>query len=175
MEYQSNRIATKDLTTLSKIIILTAGIILGCIIIRIFFILMTIKSDSMQPTLKAGNKIVISKMSDCKKGDIIALESPTERGNMLILRIIASEYDTVEIRNKEVFINDIRLDIIADSTRDKNIIYPMKFCYRDNMPPLQLDRNEYFVLGDNFDKAYDSRTFGKIQKDTIIGKIIYKR
>ena len=169
-----NKITTKDLTALSKIIIVSAGIIIGCIFIRIFFILVTIKSDSMNPTLNAGNKIVISKISDCKKGDITAIESPTERHNILILRIIASEYDTVEIRNKEVFVNDNRIDI-ADSTRDKNIIYPMKFGYRDNMPPIQLDRNEFFVLGDNFDKAYDSRTFGKIQKDTIIGKVIYYR
>jgi len=135
---------------------------------------MVIKSDSMNPTFKPGDKIVISKMSGVKKGDIAAIESPTERNNILILRVIASEYETVEIRNKEIFINDNRIDIIADSTRDTRIIYPMKFCYRDNMPPLQLDRNEYFVLGDNFDKSYDSRTFGKIQKDTIIGKVIYK-
>ncbi|MCL1864398.1 MAG: signal peptidase I [Spirochaetes bacterium] len=167
------RITTKDLTLLSKIIILFAGIIIGFICIRIFFLLMTIKSDSMNPTLKAGDKIVINKMSGIKKGDIAAIESPTERNNILILRIIASEHETVEIRNKEVFINDKRIDIIADSTRDKKNIYPMKFCYRDNMPPLQLDRNEYFVLGDNFDKSYDSRIFGKIQKNIIIGKVIY--
>jgi signal peptidase I len=129
----------------------------------------------MNLTLKTGNKIIISKMSGTKNGDIVAIESPTERNNILILRIIASEYETVEIRNKEVFVNDKRMDIIAESTRDKNTIYPMKFCYRDNMPPLQLDRNEYFVLGDNFDKSYDSRIFGKIQKNIIIGKVIYKR
>jgi signal peptidase I len=136
---------------------------------------MVIKSDSMNPTFKAGDKIVINKISDINKNDIVAIESPVERDNILILRIIASEHETVEIRNKEVFVDDKRIDIIADSTRDKNTIYPMKFCYRDNMPPLQLDRNEYFVLGDNFDKSYDSRIFGKIQKDIIIGKVIYKR
>ena len=175
MEHQLRKITTKDLTPLSKIIIVTAGVIIGFICIRIFFLLMTIKSDSMNPTLKTGDKIIISKISNIKKNDIVAIESPTERDNILILRIIASEYETVEIRNKEVFVNDKRTDIIADSTRDKNTIYPMKFCYRDNMPPLQLDRNEYFVLGDNFDKSYDSRIFGKIQKNIIIGKIIYKR
>ena len=159
---------------LSKIIILAAGVIIGFVCIRIFFLLMVIKSDSMNPTLKAGDKIVISKMSGIKNGDIAAIESPTERNNILVLRIIASEHETVEIRNKELFVNDKRVDITADSTRDKKIIYPMKFSYRDNMPPLQLDRNEYFVLGDNFDKSYDSRTFGKISKNIIIGKIIYK-
>jgi signal peptidase I len=128
----------------------------------------------MNPTFKAGDKIVISKILNIKKNDIVAIESPTERDNLLILRIIASEHETVEIRNKEVFVNDKRIDIIADSTRDKTTIYPMKFCYRDNMPPLQLDRNEYFVLGDNFDKSYDSRTFGKIEKSIIMGKVIYK-
>jgi signal peptidase I len=150
-----------------------AGLIAGFITVKIFFLLMTINSDSMNPTLKPGDKILISRTAGLKKGDIAAIDSPTEEGRILISRILASEYETVEIRNKVVYINDKKTDIVSETTRDENIIYPMKFCHRDNMPPVRIERNEFFVLGDNFDGGFDSRSFGRISKDAILGKIIY--
>jgi len=164
-----------DHPVLFKIVMLAAGLLLGFICIRFFFLLMDVNTDSMNPSFKKGDKLIINKISALMKGDVIAFDSPSEDGRILISRIIASEYETVEIRNKIVFINDKKTDIISDETRDEKIIYPMKFCYRDNMPPVKLERNEYFVLGDNFDKSFDSRSFGKILKSSVIGKIVYKK
>jgi len=154
---------------------LAAGLLIGFICVKFFFLLMYINTDSMNPTLKKGDKIFINKISGISKGDIVAFNSPAEDGRLLISRIIASEYETVEIRNKIVFVNDKKMDITTDATRDEKIIYPMKFCYRDNMPPVKIERNQYFVLGDNFDRSFDSRSFGKISKDAIIGKVVYKK
>ena len=164
-----------DHPILFKIIMLAAGLLTGFICVKFFFLQMSINTDSMNPTLKTGDKVVINKTSAIRKGDIIAFNSPAEDGKIVISRVIALEYETVEIRNKIVFVNDNKTDIISDATRDEKIIYPMKFCYRDNMPPVRMERNEFFVLGDNFDKGFDSRSFGKISKSAIIGKIIYKR
>ena len=164
-----------DQPLLLKIVMLTAGLLIGFICIKFLFLLMDINTDSMNPTLKTGDKIIISKSSAIRKGDIIAFDSPAEEGKILISRVIASEYETVEIRNKVVFVNDKKIDPVSDSTRDERVIYPMKFCYRDNMPPLRLERNEFFVLGDNFDRSYDSRSFGRISKSSIIGRVIYKK
>ena len=136
---------------------------------------MEVKTDSMNPALKAGDKIVINRMSKIRKGDIIAYDSPAEEGKILLSRILASEYETVEIRNKIVFINDKSIETDYKVLRDDTAAFPMKFCFRDNMPPVKLARNEFFVLGDNFDRSFDSRNFGKITKNAIIGKVIYKR
>lgn len=164
-----------DHPVLLKIIMLTAGLLIGFICVKSIFLMMVVKTDSMNPSLKSGNRIIINKISSVKKGDMIAFDSPAEEGRILLSRIIAAEYDTIEIRNKIVFINDNKTEIVSDEMRNLNIIYPMKFCYRDNMPPIKLDRNEFFLLGDNYDSSFDSRSFGKIPGDIIIGKIVYKR
>ncbi len=164
-----------DHPVLYKIVMLTAGLLIGFICIKSVFLMMDVKTGSMNPTLKSGDKIIINKISGIKKGDIIAFDSPAEEGRILISRVIASEYETVEIRNKIVFVNDKKTEIISDETRNEKIIYPMKFCYRDNMPPVKLERNEFFLLGDNYDSSFDSRSFGKIPENIIIGKIVYKR
>jgi len=162
-----------DYPVLLKIVMLAAGLLIGFICIKLLFLLMSVNTESMNPTLKTGNKILINKISRINKGDIIAFKSPAEEDKILISRVIASEYETVEIRNKIVFINDVKSDVISDTTRDEKQIYPMKFCYRDNMPPIKLGRNEFFVLGDNFDRSFDSRSFGRLQKNSVIGKIVY--
>lgn len=167
--------SNSDQPLLLKIIMLTAGLLIGFICVKFFILIMDINTDSMNPALKTGDKIIINKRSSIRKGDIIAFDSPAEEGRILVSRVIASEYETVEIRNKVVFVNDKKIDPASDSTRDERVIYPMKFCYRDNMPPLRLERNEFFVLGDNFDRSYDSRSFGRISKGTIIGRVIYKK
>jgi len=164
-----------DYPVLFKIVMLTAGLIAGFVCIKCIFLLMSVNTESMYPSLKTGDKIIISKVSGIRNGDIIAFYSPAEDSKILISRVIASEYETVEIRNKVVFINDKTMNIISETTRDEKIIYPMKFCYRDNMPPVKLGRKEYFVLGDNFDRSFDSRTFGKIRENAVIGKIVYRK
>lgn len=164
-----------DHPLLFKIIMFAAGLFAGFICIKIFFLLMSVKTDSMNPSLKTGDKIVIGRMSKVKKGDIIAFESPAEEGKILLSRIIASEYETVEIKNKVVYINDKSMETDYRTFRDDKTVFPMKFCFRDNMPPVKLARNEFFVLGDNFDRSFDSRNFGRITKNAVIGKVIYKR
>ncbi len=164
-----------DQPVLFKIVLLTAGLLIGFIIVKSVFLIMDVKTDSMNPTFKNGDKVIINKIADINKGDLIAFDSPVEEGKILLSRVIASEYETVEIRNKVLFINDKKTEIISGETLDQKIIYPMKFCYRDNMPPVKLERNEFFLLGDNFDRSFDSRSFGKIPADLIIGKIVYKK
>ncbi len=164
-----------DQPLLFKIVMLTAGLLIGFICIKVFFLLMDINTDSMIPSLKSGDKVIISKTEVIRKGDIIAFDSPAEEGKILVSRVIASEYETVEIRNKVIYVNDKKIDPVSEASRDERVIYPMKFCYRDNMPPVRMERNEFFVLGDNFDRSFDSRSFGRISKSSIIGRVIYKK
>ncbi|PKL17731.1 MAG: signal peptidase I [Spirochaetae bacterium HGW-Spirochaetae-5] len=164
-----------DQPVLYKIVMLAAGLLIGFITVKSIFLIMDVKTDSMNPALKNGDSVIINKVSGIEKGDVVAFDSPIEEGKILLSRVIAVEYDTVEIRNKILFVNDKKTDIISDETRNEKIIYPMKFCFRDNMPPVKLERNEFFLLGDNFDSSFDSRSFGKIPADIIIGKIVYKK
>ncbi len=159
---------------LLKLILTAAGFILGFIIIGIFISIMPVRGSSMNPSLNQGDRVLISTMSGIRRGDRVAVESPVEEGKMLILRVIAAEDETIEIRNKIIFINGKRFDQPWKIMLDRSSIFPMKFCYRDNMPPVKLSRKEYFLMGDNFDSSFDSRNFGKVNENRIAGKIIYR-
>jgi len=158
-----------------KIVMLSAGLLLGLILTRLFFFTMTVNTESMKPGLKEGDRIFISRFSSPARGDIVAVESPTEEGKLLISRIIASEFETVEIRNRVVYINDKAAGFPWPTIKDEGPVYPMKITYRDNMPPVKLGRGEFFILGDNFNTGYDSRTFGAVPERLIEGRVIYKK
>lgn len=157
-----------------KIVMLSAGLLLGLILSRLFFFVMKVETESMNPSLKTGDRVVISRFASAGKGDIVAVESPADEGRLILSRIIASEFETVEIRNRVVYINDTAADFKWNTTRKESLIYPMKFTWRDNMPPVKLGKDEYFLLGDNFDSGYDSRIIGAVPERLIEGRIIYK-
>lgn len=160
---------------LFKIVMLAAGLITGFLVIKIFFLLMTVNTESMSPSVNRGDRVIIKKISSFSKGDIIAFNSPVEDGKILLSRIIASEHETVEIRNRVVFVNDKKIDTSADSAATDGVLFPMKFCHRDNMPPVRIEKDQFFVLADNYNKGFDSRVFGRIPKSSIVGKVIYKK
>lgn len=157
-----------------KIVMLSAGLLLGLIISRLFFFIMTVNTESMNPNMKNGERILVSRFASINKGDIVAVESPAEEGKVILSRVIASEFETVEIRNRIVYINDTVANFRWNTVKEESPVYPMKFTYRDNMPPVKLGRGEYFLLGDNFNSSYDSRTFGAVAGRLIEGRIIYK-
>lgn len=158
-----------------KIVMLSAGLVLGLILARLFFFIMTVSTDSMNPNLKNGDRIIVSRFASVRKGDMVAAESPADDGKLILSRIIAAEFETVEIRNRIVYINDTVADFSWNTLKEESAIYPMKFTYRDNMPPVKLGKGEFFLLGDNFNSSYDSRTFGAIHSKLIEGRIIYRR
>ena len=162
-----------DTPLLLKALFLLAGIIAGSVIMHFVLIIMPVKSTSMEPALNKDDYVLINRFSSTDKGDIAVYKSPIEEGRMLISRIAGREYDTVELRDRMVYINNEPL-IMASSHIDASI-FPMKFSYRDNMPPVKLKRGEFFMLNDNFNSSFDSRNFGPVNIKNISGKVIYKK
>jgi len=163
----------QDMPPHLKGIILLAGLITGAIAIRFFFMFMEIKTDSMEPSLSRGDLVLISRMAAVKKGDIAVYKSPIDEGRLLVSRAAGVEHESIEIREKLLYINNNRFDPPWDTIKGSSTIFPMKFSTRDNMPPIRLDRGEYFMLSDNFESSFDSRTMGPVKKDKIIGPVIY--
>ncbi len=157
-----------------KLVMLCSGLLLGLIVARLSFFTMKVQTESMNPNLTRGDRILVGRLTSARKGDIVAVESPSEEGKIILSRIIASEFETVEIRNRIVYINDNPAQFTWKTLKDGSSIYPMKFSFRDNMPPVKLERDEFFLLGDNFNMSYDSRTFGPVPGKLIEGRVIYK-
>lgn len=123
---------------------------------------MTVGS-SMNPTLQNGNPLIISLTSEINRKDIIIFHSDEYQENM-VKRIIGMPGDTVQIKNNKIYINN---KIIPDS------VEVIMEDYGIAADPIVLSDDEYFVMGDNRNHSMDSRVFGPIKKDAIIGKVIY--
>jgi len=173
MNYSDEHLS-KPFTIIIKIILVVATLFIGFFLARMVIIPFKISDDSMKPLLKAGDTVLILKHTKLKKGDIVLFDSPIEPGRVLLKRIIAGDMDTVEIRNKVVYINDLKFTFPWKVIHSDPRIFPLTFSNRDNLPAIRLKHGWYFLIGDNIDNSFDSRNFGIINKDKIIGKMVKK-
>lgn len=159
---------------LIKVIAAVAGLAAGFIICRIAFISFTMPDASMQPNLKKDDLVIILRHVTPRKGDIILFKNPAEPGRVLIRRIAAAEGDTVEIKDRVFRVNNGAYQFRWKTASKDHRVFPMNFTFRDNMPAVKIGRGSYFVLSDDLDRGFDSRTFGPIPEDLVIGRMIYK-
>jgi signal peptidase I len=146
-----------------------------------------IPSGSMLETLQIGDHILVNKfiygthipftdlsiapVRKPERGDIVVFKYPLDEKRDFIKRLIGIPGDTIEIKNKIVFVNGKELMDPYVDHRDGNII-PGK---RDNFGPVTVPEGSYFVMGDNRDGSFDSRFWGYVKEDEVVGKalIIY--
>jgi signal peptidase I len=149
-----------------------------------------IPSGSMLHTLLIGDHILVSKFiygiknpfSDSvlipvkspQRGDIVVFKYPENPKLDYIKRVIATAGDTLEIRNKKVFINGVAAEDPHGEFRDPHILSPSE-SPRDNYGPITVPEESIFVMGDNRDNSYDSRFWGFVNLKAVRGKafIIY--
>ena len=135
-------------------------------------------SVSMQPTILKGDFMMVSKGSrvgKIERGDIIIFKYPLDRSQKYIKRLIGIGGDTIEIRDKQVFRNGEELNEPYVIHIDSRIIpgsYRVGWgiSQRDNMPMIAVPEGQYFVMGDNRDNSQDSRFFGYVDEDLVVGK-----
>ncbi|TFH40550.1 MAG: signal peptidase I [Chrysiogenales bacterium] len=158
---------------LSKLILAFGGILAGFIIMRIIIVPFSVPDDSMEPNLRKGDTVFILKHVTPDTGDIVLIESTVESSRVMIRRVAASEGDSVEIREKAIQVNGQATTFPWKTSTSDRRAFPMSFTYRDTMPAIKIERKHYFVLCDNLDRGYDSRTLGIIPADRIIGRLLY--
>lgn len=134
-----------------------------------------IPSGAMIPTLLIGDHIVVDKSAYRSKkperGDVIVFLYPEDETKVFIKRIIALPGDSYRIRNKVVYINEEPLDDRAFTQHVDPGIIEGAINPRDNFGPLTVPEGAYFVLGDNRDQSLDSRFWGYVKVEKIIGKV----
>ena len=113
-----------------------------------------VASPSMEPTLKTGTLLVLDKLTlrtrPPRRGDVLSFRSPVADHDLL-KRVIALPGETVEMREKAVFINGKELDepyVVHTRAGEK--------LEGDSLAPLVVPPKSYFVLGDNRDESSDS-------------------
>ena len=149
-----------------------------------------IPSGSMEPTLQIGDHILVNKfiygvkipylrktiipVSEPDRGDIIVFRYPEDPDKDFIKRVIAVPGDTVEIRNKIIYVDGAAVKNDVGVHTDSRVLSGA-INHRDNLKPLTVPAGSYFVMGDNRDNSYDSRFWGFVEDRSIKGKafIIY--
>ena len=144
-----------------------------------------IPSGSMKPTLQIGDHILVNKfiygvklpyvrttiipVSSPERGDIIVFVYPEEPEKDFIKRVIGVPGDTVQISNKQVFVNGRPFARDYGIHTDTNVI-PGRVNHRDNFGPVTVPQDSYFVMGDNRDNSYDSRFWGFVDESAVKGE-----
>jgi len=163
-------------------------------VIRAFIVqAFKIPSGSMLETLQIGDHLLVSKFAydvrlpsnvfldttdgkvlyrtgDPERGDIIVFKFPEDESKDFIKRVIGLPGETIEIKKKVVYIDGTPLDepYVMHTKAEMNPI-------RDNFGPYTVPEDEFFMMGDNREGSYDSRWWGPVKRQKIVGKalIIY--
>ena len=122
-----------------------------------------VSGSSMNNTLVDGQLVFYWRLgSNYDKGDILAIK--TTNGEYYVKRIVATEGDTVDIHDGNLYVNDEFMgeEYAIGSTEPQNssVRYPFT-----------VEEDDYFVLGDNREVSLDSRTLGAIKKSQIQGRL----
>lgn len=175
----------KEIVLLGVIAILTA-VVLTNYVVQAFFI----PSESMENTLKIDDRVLVNKLvyrtRDPRPGDIVVFTSPEMatadlpktgpvgkvlneaaqglglRSSVqdLIKRVIAVEGQTVEVKIGSVFVDGVQIDEP----------YRKDFLPMPDFDPLKVPSGTVFVMGDNRSQSRDSRSFGPVEVDSIVGR-----
>lgn len=126
-------------------------------------------SSSMSDTMLLNDHFLVDltayEPGDPDYGDVVAFLFPEDETKLFIKRIIAKPGDLVAIENKQVFVNGS--PIVDSHARHGDTAFQAR---RDSMPAMTVAPDTYFVLGDNREESYDSRFFGTIPKNKILGR-----
>lgn len=132
---------------------------------RAFFKLYAIPSSSMAPTLQVGDQIVVTPyrtpFSEVPlHGDVVVFRSPLHRDELMVKRIIATPGDLIETREGRVFLcgHALAEPYLRDAMSNGAI------------NPQIIPANCYFVAGDNRANSLDSRNWGVLPRDMILGR-----
>ena len=124
-----------------------------------------VEQYSMEPTLLPHDRVLVNKFlykfRGPERGDIIVLRYPRDPGRNYIKRIVGLPGDNVQILNGHLLINDVRVEEIyvnATPTSDYG--------------PETVPADSFFVLGDNRNNSEDSRSFGFLKRDLVVGQAI---
>ena len=163
----ARRGVSRQLRTAVEWVAIVAAALLAALLVKTFlFQPFYIPSESMDPTLKVNDRVLVNKLDrDPERGRIFVFKrpsatTPTPLNKDLIKRVIGEPGDTVEGRDGTVFVNG----------RQLTEAYLPEGTTTTNFGPVELRANQVWVMGDNRGASMDSRTFGPIDKSSIVGR-----
>jgi signal peptidase I len=168
--------ATERTRSLIEWIVVIVGALVVALLIKTFlFQAFYIPSVSMEPTLDVGDRVLVNKQSyegplshPINRGDLVVFEKPESEGSSevqdLIKRVIGLPGETVTVRDNTVYIDGRPLDepYLPEGT------------FTDTFDGEPIPEGHIFVMGDNRTDSRDSRFFGPVPIDDVVGRAFYR-
>lgn len=151
--------------------ILVSAVLAVCLIFTFVFKISAVDGDSMNNTLRNGDKVLITARDwTVERGDIVVISQPNAFNKVLIKRVIATEGQTVEINGKthQVIVDG---EVLDEPYIAEPLVVQGAWSY-----PLTVPKGCVFVMGDNRNRSTDSRdsAVGMIDTRYIVGESIYR-
>lgn len=137
------------------------------VIIRLFVLEpFYIPSGSMEPTLQEFDRIIVSKLhyhfQAPKRGDIIVFKYPLDPKRNFVKRLIAVGGETVALKNSRLYIN-------GQPVPEDYLPAGLRFA---DFGPREVPEGSYFMMGDNRNNSDDSRVWGFLPEELVVGKAV---
>jgi signal peptidase I len=154
-----------------KILVIAAIIVLP---IRYFiFQPFIVKGDSMVPNFHSSDYLIVDEITyrliGPKRGDVVVFKYPLDNTQRFIKRVIGLPGETVDIKNGVVTISKDEKTIVLNERG-----YIPSTSVTDSNVHMLLGEGKYFVMGDNRPFSYDSRRWGVLPKEDIIGRALIR-
>jgi signal peptidase I len=161
-------------------LVAAVGLFVGWWVVVPRYVLKTfrIPTGAMKPALPVGSAVFCHPTGDVHIGDITVFKHPPNPKVWFVMRTVAAGGDTVEIREKRLFINGREKDEPYAVHEDPRVYpnqpaLPEPYRSRDWFGPYRVPANSFFVLGDNRDRSFDSRYWGAVPQGNVFGRVVY--
>jgi signal peptidase I len=128
-----------------------------------------VQGTSMEPLLQDNERIVVNKFvyrfRPIQRGDVVVFWFPGDPQLSFVKRVIGLPGDVIQIRSGEVLVNGVLA---------KEPYLPSSYRDNDDLPPTEVKKGFYFVLGDHRRSSNDSRAWGQVPEKYIYGRAAFR-
>ncbi|HBV98922.1 MAG: signal peptidase I [Peptococcaceae bacterium BICA1-7] len=146
----------------SLVIAVVLALLIRTFILQPFYI----PSGSMEPNLMIQDHIIVNKIGyrfwEPQRGDIVVFKFPRDPSKDFVKRLIGQPGDKVEIRKSKLYING---NLVSENYLPAGLEF-------GSFGPAVIPENSYFMMGDNRNNSDDSRSWGVLPRENIIGKAV---
>jgi signal peptidase I len=136
---------------------------------QMLFPIYTVSQTSMRPTLRTGDRLRAQSLRPrdiIRRGQLVVFEYPSEHSLIFVKRVVGLPGEVVEVEDGLVYINGDPIDEGYYAVRSKG-------SKSLDMPAARLAPDEYYVLGDNRHAAFDSRSYGPVNRARMLATPLY--
>lgn len=159
------------------IIIFAAALFVTQLLLKYVIANEEVFGPSMEPNFEQGDRLIAFRHAKIKRNDVVIIKAPDAPGEFYIKRVIGLPGDSVAVKNNELYINGKKTTqpylqkSFVDQYTNNGLPFTANFTLKQILGVSKVPKGEYFVLGDNRPVSKDSRYFGFVKQDGVVGVV----